>query len=34
MLSAAWLRAGIGRLAGQLTGMLRHRLPPYRGIGR
>jgi glycosyltransferase involved in cell wall biosynthesis len=34
MLSAAWLRAGIGRLAGQFTGMLRHRLPPYRGIGR
>lgn len=33
MLSAAWLRSGVGRLAGQLAGMLRHRLPPYRGIG-
>jgi glycosyltransferase involved in cell wall biosynthesis len=33
MLSAAWLRSGVGRLSGQLAGMLRHRLPPYRGIG-
>jgi hypothetical protein len=33
MLSAAWLRSGVGRLSGQLTGMLQHRLPPYRGIG-
>lgn len=33
MLSAAWLRSGVGRLSGQLTGMLRYRMPPYRGIG-
>jgi GT2 family glycosyltransferase len=30
MLNAAWLRAGAGRLSGQLTGMLRYRVPPYR----
>ena len=33
MLNAAWLRAGAGRLCGQLAGMLRYRVPPYRGIG-
>jgi cellulose synthase/poly-beta-1,6-N-acetylglucosamine synthase-like glycosyltransferase len=33
MLNAAWLRAGAGRLSGQLAGMLRYRVPPYRGIG-
>jgi len=33
MLSAAWLRSGTGRLAGQFAGMLRYRLPPYRGMG-
>jgi cellulose synthase/poly-beta-1,6-N-acetylglucosamine synthase-like glycosyltransferase len=33
MPNAAWLRAGAGRLSGQLAGMLRHRVPPYRGIG-
>ena len=34
MSNAAWLRTGAGRLCGQLAGMLRHRVPPYRGIGR
>jgi glycosyltransferase involved in cell wall biosynthesis len=29
MLNAAWLRAGAGRLCGQLAGMLRYRVPPY-----
>jgi len=29
MLSAARLRAGAGRLSGQLAGMLRYRVPPY-----
>jgi cellulose synthase/poly-beta-1,6-N-acetylglucosamine synthase-like glycosyltransferase len=29
MLSAAWLRAGVGRHLGQLAGMLRYRVPPY-----
>ena len=33
MPNAAWLRAGAGRLSGQLAGMLRYRVPPYRGIG-
>ncbi len=33
MIKAAWLRSGLGRLAGQFTGMLRYRLPPFRGIG-
>jgi GT2 family glycosyltransferase len=33
MLNAAWLRSGAGRLSGQLAGMLRYRVPPYRGIG-
>ncbi len=33
MLNAAWLRLGLGRLAGQFTGMLRYRLPPFRGMG-
>jgi GT2 family glycosyltransferase len=30
MLNAAWLRAGAGRLSGQLAGALRYRVPPYR----
>ena len=29
MVNAAWLRAGAGRLTGQLAGMLRYRVPPY-----
>ena len=29
MLSAAWLRAGAGRLSGQFVGMLRYRVRPY-----
>jgi cellulose synthase/poly-beta-1,6-N-acetylglucosamine synthase-like glycosyltransferase len=33
MPNAAWLRSGAGRLAGQFAGMLRYRVPPYRGIG-
>ena len=33
MLNAAWLRAGAGRLSGQLAGMLRYCVRPYRGIG-
>lgn len=32
MLNAAWLRSGAGRLSGQLVGILRDRVPPYRGI--
>ena len=32
MLNAAWLRSGAGRLAGKFAGMLRYRVPPYRGI--
>ena len=34
MSNAGWARARAGRLAGQLAGMLRYRVPPYRGIGR
>jgi cellulose synthase/poly-beta-1,6-N-acetylglucosamine synthase-like glycosyltransferase len=30
MLNAVWLRSGTGRLSGQLAGMLRYRVPPYR----
>jgi glycosyltransferase involved in cell wall biosynthesis len=33
MLSAAWLRTGTGRLSGQLAGILRFRVPPYRPPG-
>ena len=33
MLSAARLRAGAGRLSGQLAGALRYRVPPYRPPG-
>ena len=33
MLNAAWLRAGAGRLSGQLDGMVRYRVPPYRPRG-
>jgi glycosyltransferase involved in cell wall biosynthesis len=34
MLNAAWLRAGAGRLSGQLAGMLHYRVPPYRPVPR
>jgi glycosyltransferase involved in cell wall biosynthesis len=33
MPNAALLRSGAGRLSGQFAGMLRYRVPPYRGIG-
>lgn len=32
-MSAVWLRSGTGRLTGQLAGMVRYRVPPYRPLG-
>lgn len=32
-MSAVWLRSGAGRLTGQLIGMVRYGVPPYRPLG-